>query len=142
VRKESAAALAHIKEDHDASIALALNLGSAPTVARTEPTKFDGQYVGAPIATNAGMFNGRPCPQGRLRPVTLLVVNGNVTLLYNPNNHMTFSGPVADDGAVAISGQNDLGGRAILSGVLANGEFDGRTSGLACNAELKLKRTG
>ena len=48
---------------------------------------------------------------------------------------------VADDGAVAISGQNDFGGGMSLSGVIANGEFDGRTSGLACNAELKLKRT-
>lgn len=105
-------------------------------------TTFDGQYVGVPIATNAGVFNGRPCGQGRLRPVTLLVVNGNVTMRYNSINHLTFSGPVSDDGAVAISGQTDFGPAGILSGVLANGEFDGRTSGLSCNSELKLKRTG
>jgi hypothetical protein len=102
---------------------------------------FNGQYVGAPIATNAGSFRGRPCPQGRLAPVTLLVVNNNVTLLYNPDTHLIFSGPVGNDGAVAISGQNDLGGRGMaLNGVIANGEFEGRTSGLACNAEMHLKR--
>jgi hypothetical protein len=101
---------------------------------------FDGQYVGTPIAINAGMFNGHPCPT-RLREVTLLVVNDNVTLLANPDTHLIFSGLVTDGGVVAISGRNDRGaGGMSLTGVIANGQFDGRTSGLACNAEMHLKR--
>jgi hypothetical protein len=46
-------------------------------------TTFDGQYVGTPVAINAGIFNGAPCPT-HLRQLTLLIVNDNVTLLLNP----------------------------------------------------------
>ena len=109
---------------------------------RPSERQFDGRYVGTLIATNAGIFVRRPCPQGRLGLVTLVVANSNVTLLYNPNAHLVFSGRVSDDGVVAISGQNDRGDQGMsLSGVIANGEFAGRTSGLACNAEMRLERT-
>jgi hypothetical protein len=103
-------------------------------------TTFDGQYVGTPVATNAGIFNGAPCST-HLGPVTLLIVNDNVTLLVNPDAHLVFNGPVTDGGAVAISGRNDRGSSGMsLSGVIANGQFDGRTSGLACHAEMHLKK--
>jgi hypothetical protein len=81
-----------------------------------------------------------PCPTN-LRPVTMIVANQNVTFPLNPNTHLIFSGPVTDDGAVAISGRNDRGSQSMsLVGAIANGQFDGRTGGLACNAEMHLKR--
>jgi hypothetical protein len=112
---------------------------SAPAT-RLPIATFDGQYVGKPIPTNVGFLNGVPCPTN-LAPVTIIVANQNVTLLFNPNTHLIFSGPASDDGAVAISGRNDQGSRGMsLVGVIANGQFDGRTGGLTCNAEMHLKR--
>ena len=109
---------------------------------KTPDQKFDGQYVGTPIATNAGTFMERPCRQGPVRQVTLVVVNGNATLLYNADAHLTFTGPVSHDGVVAIAGQNDRGDRGMsLSGVITDSEFNGRTAGLACNSEMRLERT-
>jgi hypothetical protein len=102
---------------------------------------FDGQYIGTRIATNTGWIRGRLCPQGDLSPVTLEVENNNATLVYNRSAHLIFRGPVTAGGSVAIPGRNDFGARGMsLNGVIANGQFDGRTSGLACNAEMHLKR--
>jgi hypothetical protein len=107
---------------------------------RVQPT-IDGQYVGTAIATNAGSLEGRPCPQGRLGHVTLKIANNRATLVYNPDTHLIFSGPVTEGGDVQLPGRNDSGTPGMyLAGVIANGQFDGSTFGLACNADMHLTR--
>jgi hypothetical protein len=122
-----------------AEVAVASLAAVVPSAAST--ATFEGEYVGMPIATNAGRLGGRPCPQGRLRPVELDVANNTATLVYNRNTHLIFSGPITAGGAVVIPGRNDFGAAGMsLNGVNANGQFDGSTFGLACNAELQLTR--
>jgi hypothetical protein len=74
--------------------------------------------------------------EGRLRPVTLEIANNRATLVYNRYTHLIFSGPVTQGGAVELPGRNDYGKPGMyLAGVIANGQFDGSTFGLACNAK-------
>ena len=123
--------------------AVGVAVASLAVIASCAPSAatFDGEYIGMPIATKAGWLRGRPCLQGRLSPVELDVANNNATLVYNPGTHLIFSGPVAAGGAVAIPGHNDRGSPGMsLNGVIANGQFDGSTSGLACNAQMHLTR--
>ncbi len=132
-------------------IASAVAVASIATIVScAAPTgTWDGQYVGTPIATDAIAERdwplgrqGSPCSQ-HLTPLTLEVVNGNATLVVNRRTNLVFSGPVGEGGAVAIPGRSDFGGRGMaLNGAIANGQFDGRTAGLACNAEMHLKRIG
>jgi hypothetical protein len=107
---------------------------------RVQPT-IDGQYVGTPIQTNAGTLpNGRPCLPGPIYPVTLEIMNNHARLVYNPDTRLIFSGPVTEGRAVRLPGRNDSGPGAYLAGVIANGQFDGSTFGLACNADMHLTR--
>ncbi|MFZ0207926.1 MAG: hypothetical protein WAL59_17790, partial [Roseiarcus sp.] len=72
---------------------------------------------------------------------TLEIANNRATLVVNPNTHLIFSGPVTKEGAVALPGHNDSGAPdTYLTGVIAYGQFNGSTSGLACNAEMHLTR--
>jgi hypothetical protein len=62
-------------------------------------------------------------------------------LVYNPHTHLIFSGPVTEGGAFELPGRNDSGDLGMyLAGVIANGQFDGSTFGLACNAKMHLTR--
>ena len=97
-------------------------------------TRFDGRYVGSAVLTNS---RSNACgAQQQTRSIT--VVNGNATYVVDQHRNIVVTGPVQQDGSMALTGVTDLSSR--VQGQIRDGSLTGQYVGSACVRSLELRR--
>jgi hypothetical protein len=105
--------------------------GTSPAGAR-----FDGRYRGE---SNLTLSRGRACgAQSGMR--TVVVRNGQASMLYDTQRNTTAIGPVQADGGVTMISETDINTR--VTGRFADNRFRGELNTIQCVRALDLPRVG
>lgn len=122
-----------------AAFAVGLNTTVDLTAALAQDPKYDGSYTGSQaLAQNDEVKNYSKCLRGPFKR-TLVVKDGTVTFVYNPNSLAAVSGTVGADGEVSAYQSTPQGG-VKLTGKIQGDDFTGKIWSAICTYSLQLKR--